>query len=70
MDEISFKLSTDSIELCRLLKATGLCESGGAAKQVITAGEVCVNGRVEIRKAFQVRSGDRVEYAGAAVLVQ
>ncbi|MFA7001702.1 MAG: RNA-binding S4 domain-containing protein [Candidatus Omnitrophota bacterium] len=36
----------------------------------MTAGEVCVNGRVEIRKAFQVRSGDRVEYAGAAVLVQ
>ncbi|WP_411752834.1 RNA-binding S4 domain-containing protein, partial [Serratia sp. (in: enterobacteria)] len=38
------------VELCDLLKFQGWCDSGGAAKEVIAAGQVKVNGQVETRK--------------------
>jgi len=69
MDEIQFTLTTEYIELFKLLKATDLCESGGMAKQFISDGQVRVNGAVELRKAFKVRKGMRVEYNGQIVNV-
>lgn len=50
------------IELCDLLKLTGCCSSGGSAKLVIAAGEVRVDGQVELRKRGKIRSGQTVEY--------
>ncbi len=50
------------VELCDLLKLTGCCSSGGHAKQVIAAGEVKVDGQVELRKRCKIRSGQIVEY--------
>lgn len=50
------------IELCDLLKLTGSCSSGGSAKLVIAAGEVRVDGQVELRKRGKIRSGQTVEY--------
>ncbi|MEI6723254.1 MAG: RNA-binding S4 domain-containing protein, partial [Betaproteobacteria bacterium] len=35
-----FVLSREHIELCQLLKAVGIAESGGAGKHLVAAGEV------------------------------
>lgn len=60
----------DFIELHSLLKVTGLCASGGEAKQRIAAGQVSVDGAVELRKRCKVRSGQTVNYAGRTVTVR
>ena len=67
MPDIEFKLTGDYIELFKLLKLTGLCESGGSAKQAISEGRVKVNGTAETRKAFKVRGGHRIEFEGQAI---
>jgi ribosome-associated protein len=50
------------VELCDLLKLTGCCSSGGSAKLVIAAGEVKVDGQVELRKRCKIRPGQIVDY--------
>ena len=57
------------VELCDLLKLLSLSPSGGAAKMVIAAGEVSVDGQVELRKRCKVRPGQVVEYAGRRIAV-
>lgn len=69
MDEILFELKGDFIELSKLLKATGLCESGGEAKYVISQSLVRVDGQTETRKGCKIRSGSRVEYSGRTIFV-
>jgi ribosome-associated protein len=58
----SFVLRGESIDLHRLLKAAGLCGSGGEAKSVIEQRSVRVDGHVEIRKACKIRAGQTVTY--------
>jgi ribosome-associated protein len=59
---IEFELTgNDYIELNNLLKATGLCESGGIAKLLIADGLVMVDGEVELRKRCKIRAGQTVE---------
>lgn len=65
----AFELRGEHIALDALLKATGLVDSGGAAKQVITAGEVCVDGQVELRRSCKIRAGQWVEFAGARLRI-
>ena len=60
----------DYIELNNLLKITGLCESGGQAKQLISEGQVHVDGAVETRKRCKVRAGQSVEFAGQTIEVR
>ncbi len=48
------------IELCDLLKLLGWCSSGGMAKSLIAAGEVRVDGEVELRKRCKIRDGQVV----------
>ncbi len=55
------------IQLDQLLKATGLCHSGGYAHAQIEAGKVSVDGVVESRKRAKLRPGQRVSYAGELV---
>lgn len=57
------------VELCNLLKLTGLCQSGGAAKLAIAAGHVSVDGQVELRKRCKIRPGQIVEYSGGRIAV-
>lgn len=59
----------DYIELCDLLKVTGLCSSGGEAKYLIAEGEVQVNGALETRKRCKLRSGAVVRFADEAIRV-
>jgi ribosome-associated protein len=60
MHEIELPLRGEHIHLDALLKATGLAPSGGTAKQLIAAGEVRVDGQVELRKTCKIRAGQRV----------
>ena len=57
------------IELNNLLKLTGMCPSGGSAKMVIAAGEVTVDGQVELRKRCKIRPGQIVDFAGQQIAV-
>ena len=70
MDPVSFTLTTEYIELFKLLKVTGLCESGGMAKCAVSQSAVKVDGKVETRKACKIRRGQRVEYGGQTIVVQ
>lgn len=70
MSEIVFKLTGDFIELFKLLKLTGLCESGGAAKFEISESHVKVDNQIETRKAFKVRRGQRIEYGGQIITIE
>jgi ribosome-associated protein len=58
------------IELNHLLKVTGRCASGGAAKAMIAEGRVRVDGKVELRKRCKVRSGQVVEFEGQQIIVK
>jgi ribosome-associated protein len=64
---IDFELRTDFIPLDDLLKATGLAPSGGAAKLLISEGQVRVDGEVELRKACKVHAGQIVSMQGARI---
>jgi ribosome-associated protein len=47
--------------LGQALKAASLVGSGGEAKVLIQAGEVCVNGEVETRRGRRLEEGDVIE---------
>ena len=57
------------VELNNLLKLTGMCPSGGSAKMAIAAGEVTVDGQVELRKRCKIRPGQVVDFAGQQIAV-
>ncbi|MBN2466753.1 MAG: RNA-binding S4 domain-containing protein [Deltaproteobacteria bacterium] len=65
----TFEFSGDYIELNKLLKASGLCETGGRAKIEIENGLVSVDGTVENRKRCKIRNGQTVEYEGQTIKV-
>ena len=64
-----FTISGDYIELSKLLKASGLCDTGGMAKDAITGGRVTVGGDVEYRKGCKIRQGQKVAFAGRIIEV-
>ncbi|MEA3508192.1 MAG: RNA-binding S4 domain-containing protein [Synergistota bacterium] len=65
----TFEFSGDYIELNKLLKAAGLCETGGRAKIEIENGLVSVDGTVEYRKRCKLRNGQTVECGGQTINV-
>lgn len=67
---LELTLRGDYIELDKLLKALGLVESGGRARVLIAAGEVRVDGQVELRKTAKIRAGQVVEFGGQQVAVK
>ena len=64
---ITFAVRGEYIQLDQLLKATGLCESGGAAHAAIAEGRVRVDAAVDTRKRAKMRPGQRVGFAGEVV---
>lgn len=70
MEKIPFVLTAEFIELFKLLKVTGICESGGMAKHAIAQSEVKVDGQVETRKACKIRKGQQVEFGGETIVVK
>ena len=64
VEVIEFHLRTEIIDLLQLLKATGLCATGGEAKWAVEEERIRVNGDVELRKRRKLRQGDVVEVDG------
>lgn len=69
MNPIEFELRGEYIELDKLLKATGLADSGGRARMMVVEGMVKVDGQPEARKTAKIRAGQRVEVAGETAIV-
>lgn len=67
--DISAAISTDYIELYKLLKRENLVASGGEGKYVISEGLVRVNGEVETRKRKKIVIGDVVNFADTSIKV-
>jgi ribosome-associated protein len=57
-------ITGEPIRLGQFLKLAGLAEHGSHAKELLEAGEVELNGRVETRRGAQLRSGDVVAVGG------
>ncbi len=60
--EQEFEINGEYIELIKLLKAAGVCQTGGHAKLVVSDGEVKLNGEIETRKKRKIRKGDCVVF--------
>ena len=54
----------DMIRLSQFLKLAGAVDQGGEAKVLITAGEVTVNGEIDLRRGAQLHDGDVVALGG------
>jgi ribosome-associated protein len=70
MTRITFKIDGDYIELIRLLKTTGLCATGGMAKNAVAEGLVEVDHVRELRKRCKIRRGQQVEFAGNLIDIE
>ena len=57
-----FIIRGDYIQLDQLLKATGLCGTGGEAHAAVESGQVLVDGHTETRKRAKLRPGQTVTY--------
>ena len=57
------------VTLNNLLKIEGWCESGAAAKHAIDAGNVTVDGKVELRKRNKIIANQVVRFAGRMITV-
>jgi ribosome-associated protein len=68
-DTTHFELRGEFIPLDALLKTTGLASSGGAAKAMVAAGQVQVDGQLELRKRCKIRVGQVVSIDGTSIRV-
>ncbi|MFL9710910.1 RNA-binding S4 domain-containing protein [Methylobacillus sp. Pita1] len=66
---MEFTLRDDYIELCNLLKLTGIADSGGQGKAMVAGGLVQVDGQPETRKTAKIRAGQVVECMGHTIKV-
>ena len=69
MQTIDFELDRDFVELNQLLKLAGLCDSGGAGKQLVASGTVRVDGVIELRKTAKLRAGQVVTLDGVEIRI-
>ena len=58
------KISTEFIKLDAFLKFANIAESGGMAKDMISQGEVEVNGGPCLQRGKKLRDGDKVRIFG------
>jgi len=69
MQRLEFQLRGEFIELCNLLKLTGVADSGGAGKALAAEGVVSVDGQIELRKTAKIRAGQLVELGDIEIRV-
>ena len=65
--DIRFQLDRPHVELNQLLKLTGVCDSGGAGKQLVASGAVKVDGEVESRRTRKITAGSVIDVAGVRI---
>ena len=68
-ETIEFDLQGEHVELNQLLKLAGLCDSGGAGKQLVASGAVRVDGVAELRKTAKIRAGQVVRMGDVEIRV-
>jgi len=64
------EIDREPVELFKILKFEGLCESGGEAKSMIEQGQVSLNGKPESQKRKKIMSGDVIKYAGQTLHIK
>jgi len=64
------KITTEPVELYKILKFEGMVASGGEAKAVIAEGMVLVNGEIETRKRKKIINGDIIEFNNEAMQIR
>ena len=69
MQKTQFELAGEFVELNQLLKLVGLCDSGGAGKNMVASGAVKVDGKAESRKTAKIRAGQTVSVADVRISV-
>ena len=65
----TIQLRDEFIKLGQALKAANLVESGVMAKEVIQAGEVLVNGEIDLRRGRKLYDGDIVSFDGEEIQI-
>lgn len=65
-----FKLTTEYIELVKLLKLLQIAQTGGHAKIIVENGEVVRNGEQEFRKRAKLRAGDVIEVLDEKIVIK
>jgi ribosome-associated protein len=60
MQPTDVTIRDQEIKLGQFINLASLVETGGAAKEVIAAGDVTVNGEVDTRRGKKLRDGDVV----------
>ena len=69
MDE-KFKIAGNYIELNKLLKASGLCNTGGQAKMIVKDGLVTVDGKIETRVRRKIQDGMIIKFNSQSLHVE
>ena len=67
---MKFELEEEYIELFKLLKVTGVAESGAQAKMLIEEEQVKRNGEVELRKRAKIVTGEIIEVGDEKIEVE
>lgn len=67
---MNFELTQEYIELIKLLKLTGIAETGGMAKALVEDEQVLYNGQIDTRKRLKVRKGDVIEVLDHKITIQ
>ncbi len=63
-------LREEFIKLGQALKASGLCQSGSEAKEIIARGLVKVNGEIETRRGKKLYDGDIISFDGKETAIK
>lgn len=64
------EISSQPVELYKILKFEGMAASGAEAKNVISAALVKVNDVTETRKRRKIIAGDTIEFGDQKILIQ
>jgi ribosome-associated protein len=63
-------ITSEPIQLFKILKFEGLVSNGGEAKAAVADGKVLVNGKIETKKRKQIVSGDIIEFGNEKMRVR
>ncbi len=69
IEAIGIEVSSQPIELYKVLKIANVVSGGGEAKYAIAEGYVAVNGELETRKRCKIYDGDLIEFNAEYYLV-
>ncbi|MFK8027873.1 MAG: RNA-binding S4 domain-containing protein [Gammaproteobacteria bacterium] len=64
------EITSEPVELYKILKFEGIVASGAEAKSIIADGQVLVNNEIETRKRKKIISGDIIEFDDMKMQVQ